>query len=304
VSSERGASGEELTVRWPLRSRVESVAGWVSRYLPVLRVVAFVVALGIVVVMAVRAFRDVDLSKVDPWLLVAAVAAAMVWWVLLARGWALLVEGIAQRKDVGIWCRTQAIRYLPGGIWAPASRATLISGTVFDRISTVGAENVLALCAAVAVGAVGFALGGQPLWLPLALALALPVLAAPLVEPRSRLTRGRLLLVTANDTVAFVAYVVSAVLVQGALSGWGSAFAVAGAAGVAWGVGLVVVIAPSGIGVREVLYVSLLAGTVPHSEATAAAITLRLVTVLAELVVLVLLGRPSPSVEAAGATRP
>jgi len=302
VTGERGTPGEELTVRWPWRARLESVAGWASRYLPVLRVLAFVAALGIVVVMAVRSIQDVDFSKVDPWLLVAAVAAAIVWWVLLARGWGLLVEGMTQRKDLGVWCRTQAIRYLPGGIWAPASRATLISGTVFDRVSVVGAENVLALCAAVAVGGVAFTLGGQPVWLPLVLVLTAPF-AAPLVERRSRLTRGRLLRVMGNDTSAFVAYVVSAVLVQGAISGWESAFAVAGAAGVAWGVGLVVVIAPSGIGVREVLYVSLLAGTIPHDDATAAAIILRLVTVLAELVVLVLLGRPAPAAEAAGATR-
>lgn len=295
---------EELAVRWPLRARLESAAGWVSRYLPVLRVLAFVVALGIVVVMAVRAFRAVDLSNVDPWLLVAAVAAAIVWWVLLARGWALLVEGATQRKDLGVWCRTQAIRYLPGGIWAPASRATLIHGTVFDRISTVGAENVLALCAAMAVGGVAFTVGGSPVWLPLALVLAVPVLGTRFVEHRSRLTRGRLLRVTSNDTAAFLAYVAAAVLVQGALSGWAGAFAVAGAAGIAWGVGLVVVVAPSGVGVREVTYVALLSGTIPHSQATAAAITLRLVTVLAELVVLVLLGRPTPGAEAASSSAP
>jgi hypothetical protein len=300
---EEAGTAEALAARWPLRTRLESLRSWVGPYLPIVRVLAFVVALGIVVIMTVRAIRAVDLAKLDPWLLVAAVAAAMVWWVLLARGWALLVAGTTQRKDVGVWCRTQAIRYLPGGIWAPASRATLLSGSVFDRVSTVGAENVLALCAAVAVGGVAFAIGGQLVWLPLVLALAAPVLGAPLVERGSRLTRGRLLRVTSNDTASFLAYVLSAVLVQGAISGWASAFVVAGAAGVAWGVGLVVVIAPSGIGVRELLYVALLAGTVPHGEATAAAITLRLVTVLAELVVLVLLGRPVPGAEAAGAAR-
>jgi uncharacterized membrane protein YbhN (UPF0104 family) len=302
--TEDAGTAEDLAVRLPLRARLEPVTGWVSRYLPILRVVAFVVALGIVAFMTVRYVRAADLSKVDPWLLVGAVAAALVWWVLLARAWALLVEGVTQRKDLSVWCRTQAIRYLPGGIWAPVSRATLIHGTVFDRVSTVGAENVLALCASLAVGGIAFTIGGSPVWIPLALLLALPVVASPLVERRSRLTRMRLLRVTSNDTAAFVAYVASAVLVQGALSGWGSAFAVAGAAGIAWGVGLVVVVAPSGVGVREVTYVALLSGIVSHGEATAAAIILRLVTVVAELVVLVFLGRPAPSVEAPAATRP
>ena len=301
--TEKPVTGEELAVRWPLRARLESLAGWAARYLPILRVLAFVVALGIVAVMTERAVRAVNFSKIDPWLLVGSVVAAIVWWVLLARGWALLVEGLTQRKDLSIWCRTQAVRYLPGGIWAPASRATLLHGSVFDRISTVGAENVLALCAAVAVGGIAFAAGGEPVWIPLALTLAVPVLGARFVERRSRLTRGRLLNVTFNDTVAFVAYVLSAVLVQGALSGWANALAVAGAAGVAWGVGLVVVIAPSGVGVREATYVALLSGRIPHGDATAAAITLRLVTVLAELVVLVLLGRPA-NAEAAGTARP
>jgi hypothetical protein len=303
VTEERGGA-KALAVRPPLRARLGSLAGWVSRYLPVLRVAAFVLALGIVAFMTVRYVRAADLSKIDPWLLVGAVAAAIVWWVLLARGWALLVEGMTQRKDLSVWCRTQAIRYLPGGIWAPASRATLIHGTVFDRISVVGAENVLALCASMAVGGVAFAIGGRPVWIPFAILLAVPVFGTRFVEHRSRLTRPRLLQVTTNDTVAFVAYVVSAVLVQGALSGWGSVFAVAGAAGIAWGVGLVVVIAPSGVGVREVTYVALLSGTIAHGEATAAAIVLRLVTVVAELAVLVVLGRPAGNAEAAGTARP
>ena len=54
---------------------------------------------------------------------------------------------------------------------------------------------------------------------------------------------------------------IAAVLVQTAVSGrLDDPFAVAGAAAVAWAAGLVVVIAPSGIGVREVVYVALLVG--------------------------------------------
>jgi uncharacterized membrane protein YbhN (UPF0104 family) len=89
----------------------------------------------------------------------------------------------------------------------------------------------------------------------------------------------------------FLAYAAAAVLAQTAVSGWEDPLAVAGAAAVAWGAGLVVVIAPGGLGVRELVYVALLAGTVPSAEAGVAAVTLRLVTVAAELAVLLVAGR-------------
>ncbi|MEA2170569.1 MAG: hypothetical protein QOF76_3869, partial [Solirubrobacteraceae bacterium] len=80
------------------------------------------------------------------------------------------------------------------------------------------------------------------------------------------------------------------VLVQAAVSGWHDPFAVAGAAGVAWGVGLVVIIAPGGIGVREVVYVGLLSFAFPKGDLAAGAVTMRLVTIGAELLVLALSG--------------
>jgi uncharacterized membrane protein YbhN (UPF0104 family) len=67
---------------------------------------------------------------------------------------------------------------------------------------------------------------------------------------------------------------------------------VAGAAAIAWSAGLVVVIAPGGIGVRELVYVALLAGVLPRADAAAAAVTMRLVTIAAEAAVLVIAGRP------------
>jgi uncharacterized membrane protein YbhN (UPF0104 family) len=53
-----------------------------------------------------------------------------------------------------------------------------------------------------------------------------------------------------------------------------------------------VVFAPSGVGVRELVYVWMLSGLYPRAELTAAAVTSRLVTVLAELTVLAVVSRP------------
>jgi hypothetical protein len=280
-----------------LRSGMERTWARIAPFVPLLRALAFIVAVGIVVVMSVKAVRAVDFGSLELWPLPIAIAFALAWWVLLARGWALLVTGTSRRSDISVWCRTQAIRYLPGGIWAPASRVTLLPGTLADKFATVGAENVIALCAASALGGAAFALDGRLEWLPLAIVIAAPVAGARLITSRSRVSPARALHVTWNDTVGFLGYAVAAVLVQTAVSGRTDVFAVAGAAAVGWAAGLVVIIAPSGLGVREVVYIALLSGTFSNAEATTAAVTMRLVTVCAELAVLVFLGRPTAETE-------
>ena len=269
----------------PIRARV-------AQLMPVLRAVGFVAAVAIVVYMAVRAARDLQPRELTWWPLPLAFAGALAWWLLLARGWALLVTGRSTRRDVSTWCRTQTLRYLPGGIWAPASRATIVHGRWLDKLSTVAAENVIALCAALGIGGVALAAAGEPWCLPLALVIGAPVLASRFTAGRTRVAPRRTLRATSNYLAAFAAYSLFAVLVQTAVSGFDDPLAVAGAAAIAWSAGLVVVIAPSGVGVREVTYVALLSHAFPTGELAAAAVTTRVLTILAELAVLVVAGRP------------
>ncbi|MDQ3859169.1 MAG: hypothetical protein M3327_12120 [Actinomycetota bacterium] len=264
-----------------------------ARVLPALRGLAFAAAVAIVVTMAVRAARDVDARDLVWWPLLPAFAAAVAWWLLLARGWTLLLSGRSRRRDISTWCRTQALRYLPGGIWAPASRAVIVRGSLVDKVATVAAENVTALCAALSIGGVALAAAGDLRWLPLALVIAAPRLASGLVATRTRITPQRTVTATACYVTGFIAYALAAVLVQTAVSGLEEPLAVAGSAALAWGAGLVVVIAPSGLVVREFVYVALLSATFPNSELVAAAVILRVVTVLAELAVLLVAGRPT-----------
>jgi hypothetical protein len=268
-----------------------------ARWLPWLRAAGFVGAVVLVGAVAVRALGDVGVDELR-WPLLPALGAAILWWLLLACGWSVVFDGRLRRHAVATWCRTQALRYLPGGFWAPASRAVLVKGTVVDRLATVGAENAIALGAALAVGGVAFAGSGDWRWAPLALAVAAPLVAARVVARRTRLTGRRALNATAVYLPAFAAYAVAAVSVQAAVSGLEAPLAVAGAASVAWAAGLVVVIAPGGLGVREVAYVALLAPTLPTAEAAAAAVTLRVVTIAAELVVLVAFGLPGTAASA------
>ncbi|MDX6642828.1 MAG: hypothetical protein QOD76_790 [Solirubrobacteraceae bacterium] len=285
TSAPTGEERQETATAPGLRGRLAPL-------LPALRTVGFVAAVGIVVVIGVRAALDYHPGQLTWWPLPLALAAAVGWWLLLARGWALLVTGHATAKDLSAWCRTQTLRFLPGGVWAPASRATVVKGSLLDKLSTVAAENVIALCAALAVGGVAFAASGEPLWLPLILALTVPALAARLVADRTRLAPARTRRATVNYFVAFLGYALAAVLVQGAVSGFHDPFAIAGAAAVAWAAGLAVVFAPGGVGVRELAYVGLLSGTLPSGQLAAGAVTMRIVTIVAELGVLVVVGRP------------
>jgi hypothetical protein len=98
---------------------------------------------------------------------------------------------------------------------------------------------------------------------------------------------------TANSLAAFAGYVVAAVLVQAAVSGMHEPLLVAGAAGIAWAFGLVVVFTPGGLGARELAYAALLAPSFAHADLAAAAVVMRALTIAAELVILVAVGRPA-----------
>ena len=265
----------------------------VRRAMPVLRALGFVASVAIVVVIAVTAARDLPDRDLRWGLLAPACVATAVWWILLAGGWAILAGGRWSRAGVSQWFRTQALRYLPGGIWAPVSRVAVAGGTALDRVSTVAAENLIALCSALTIGGVALAVAGRWGWVALVLAVAVPFVLARVVASRTRVDVGRTGRATAGYLAAFAAYVTAAVFVQAAVSGWHDVALVAGAAAVAWAAGLVVIIAPSGLGARELAYVALLEGAFPRGDASAGAVTLRLVTIAVELVVLVVVGRPS-----------
>lgn len=283
-------------VAW--RQRFNTARARVAPALPALRVVGFVAAVSIVVYMGVRAAGEVHPSDFTFWPLPLALLGAATWWLGLGRGWSLLVNGRTTRNDISVWCRTQALRFLPGGFWAPASRVLVVHGNPLDKMSTVAGENLLALSAAMTIGGVALAVSGRLLWVGLGVAILIPLVAARLLRDRIRITPARSVRGVINYLLAFAAYGIAAVLVQLAVSGWHDPTAVAGAASIAWAAGLVVVIAPSGVGVRELVYVKLLAGTLPHAELAAAAVTMRLIMIVAECAVLVIVGRPASSAPA------
>lgn len=250
-------------------------------------------ALALVGFMGYQAARDTNFATLHYWPLVAALGVALVWWICLSLGWASLVGG-SRRVAIAAWCRTQVARYLPGGIWAVVARATTVHGRVRDKLTAVTAENVIVCLVALAAGGAWASIHNWR-WLPLALLVLLPLLASRWLERRTKITGRQVHRTAATYAIGYFAYGVLGVLVQVAVSGLHDPtypLYVAGASCVAWAVGLVVVFAPGGVGVRELVYIWMLSGLYPRPQLEAAAVTSRLVSVLAELLVLAVVTRP------------
>ncbi len=265
------------------------------RVVAALRIIYYPVALGIVTYVAVNAFSKINLDTIRWWPLVGSYVFALGWWLCLAFGWSLLVTERIQFRPISAWCRTQVARYLPGGVWAPIARATTVEGRVRDKVAAVGAENVVVLCAALAIGAVWVTVH-DPRWLPLVIIALIPLLASGWLQRRSRVSRGGVIKATLAYAVGYLLYGLSGICSQLAVSGVHRPtypLYVAGASCVAWAVGLVVIFAPGGVGIRELVYVWMLSGlTYSQTELRAAAVASRLATVLAELTILAVVTLP------------
>ena len=194
------------------------------RWLPVLRVVGFVGSLAVVGALAVIAVREVPARSLEPGPARprARRRGGLVRDARAAAGRSSSAAA-STREDVSVWCRTQVLRYLPGGIWAPVSRVAAVSGGAADRLVTVAAENVTALCAALAVGGAALAAAGELIWLALVLLAAAPRVAARFTGTRTRVGAQRTVRTTALYMVAFVAYAACAVAVQRAVGPGGEA---------------------------------------------------------------------------------
>jgi hypothetical protein len=281
---------------------VDRVAAWlraVEQRLPravaVARVFYLPLALVLVGYIGYDAARKIDLGHVRIWVLVIAYLAALVWWLSLAVGWSTLLTERVQLAPMRTWCKTQVARYLPGGIWAPVARATTVRGRVRDKAAAVAAENLIVLAVSIGVGALWLSVHNI-FWLPLALVAAVPVIASRWLQRRTLVTRTAVARTSGSYAAGYLAYGVTCLLCQFAVSGVRQPaypLYVAGAACIAWAVGLVVVFAPGGVGVREVVYIWMLGGLYPHAELQAAAVVARLVTVLAELTTLAVITLPA-----------
>ncbi len=254
----------------------------------------------------------------EPWRLdVASLALSFAlgatWHLARPWGWTRLIRGFGH--DLPYWevyriyRKSEASRYVPGGIWQFASRiyltgrlgvgsATCLAATLLDMALAALAAMVPAAWLA------GTAAGSLGTWQRTAL-LAFPLVACALVHPKvlnswakpaAKLLKQpyRRLEIGASQMLAiWSAYVVAATLLGLAMATLARAllpgigreeFAyVAGCYALAWVAALLTMVAPAGMGVREGILGVLLAQTAAVGTAMALAVAMRLWAVCMEL---------------------
>lgn len=232
-------------------------------------------------------------------------------WILLAR-----TSGAVARAPTlaRILLVSQIAKYLPGNVSQFLGRAWIgqeagISLRVSARAMALELAGVLAACAILAVaalstGMVGAADGRGASMLP-SLIVAMAALGA-LVGAAIALGRGEdrvaFAMPFATATTLYIALLLllacSNIMLIFGLSGtvsWAIAGQVAGAFAVSWLAGFVTPGSPAGLGVREITFYSLLAGTVPQEVLLMTALAFRLATMTGDSIMwLVGMAMPAP----------
>jgi hypothetical protein len=181
------------------------------RLVAVLRAAYYPTAVALVVWMGYDAAQALQHDQVN-WAAVAgSFLAALVWWLSLIYGWANLVTERFDHSQAGPWCRTQVTRYLPGGIWAPLARTTIVRGRIRDKLAAVAAENTIQLCVALAIGVLWMTIH-DPRWMPLALLAMVPLVLSGWLQRRTRVTRQGVIRASLVYAVGWIAYGLSALL--------------------------------------------------------------------------------------------
>lgn len=250
------------------------------------RLVGALGSLGLVGWILVGAAKGIHPSQLDPGLLAAALACALVAWPSLAAGWACLSPNPTPSRAVGIWSQSQVLRYLPGKVWAQAARAGSVPQRTTGKVQVVVVEAAATVSMAVAVGGFLYAPGHDPLF---ALGLVVPVGLLVVAWRFPRLVGvppRRIAMALGCYAVSWTAYGLAAVFAQAAIGPSLLPWTVAGAAVLGWVFGFVTFVAPGGLGLREAAFVFLLAGALPSHRLEAGALVTRVAITVAELTLL------------------
>jgi glycosyltransferase 2 family protein len=244
--------------------------------------------------------------------LVLALLAALAGIAANVRAWHAVLGALGQRGGVvelgRFYLVGQLGKYLPGSVWAfvlqmeLAKRAGVPRAVGFSGLLiTLGISTTTALL----VGLFGlpalFAVGGVTPWLvlglaPIALVCVVPPVLTRLVRLTLRLLRRRQVPITIGwsnvgqimgwSALAWVLFGTHLWLLANAMAGPGVTGWVrcVGAFALAMTAGMIAVVAPSGIGVREAVIVAALAVYLPVGAALGLALASRLVFTIADLI--------------------
>lgn len=225
--------------------------------------------------------------------LVGLVTTGRLWLRLMA--W--LDAPLPAVDGMAIFFIGQLGKYIPGSVWSIGAQADLAGRHRIPARSTVAAGLLFLgfhVDTAVLIGAVTVLTGGLdapwPTWLTvLALVGALVGLVPGLVRWAGRriagrdvaLTWVRTLEVLALMTLTWVAYALALVLlVPGAP--WEDLVTLGGAFAASYAVGVIIVLAPAGVGARETVFILMLTPALGVAGATALALLARVVHTAAD----------------------
>lgn len=291
----------------------QPLSGQLGRALGPLQVVSGIVLFGLVVLALARSWDDVrdELARIAPHeialaqaFVLAGLGASVLTWRAALRE---LGPTIGVAVSAKIYLLGQLGKYLPGSFWALALQMELASRARVSR-GTGMAASVLAIAVNVVTGlALGLlvlpsVLGGGParvaaivaVVVAAGVALTPPVLTRLLAfvlsitrraQAARRIGWAGILAATGWSLTSWASYGASVwilAIAVGAPAGRSLVFCVGGIA-LAMTAGFLVVVAPSGIGVREAAIVASLAPVLDRSEALAVALVARLLFTIADL---------------------
>lgn len=247
--------------------------------------------------------------------------AAMGAGVALALGWRVLLLDIAHRdvtdvrdrlgytESTAVYSASQLGKYVPGSVWPVVAQMSLARRHGIARLSIVAAfvtQMLLLVVTAVVIAAVTLPwVDAEELrtrWWLLVVAPAVCLVLVPrvqrwLVALAGRVLRRQLVVgfpglramagAVAASAATYVLFGVHVAVLAGPISPDGSVRVLVqsiGAFALAWAAGFVVIIAPAGLGVREVVLKLTMGSVLTSANATALAVLSRTSLVLADLV--------------------
>jgi uncharacterized membrane protein YbhN (UPF0104 family) len=283
------------------------------RAMGALRIVVGLVLFGLVVLAVVRSWEDVRtaLERVSPLelvfsevLVLAGLAVSVLTWRVVVRELGSIVNVTSAAK---IYLLGQLAKYVPGSFWALAVQMELARGAGVPRARGMAASVVsigINVVTGLALGAFLLPSIGGGTW-RMAAALALLAVCAAVLSPPilTRVINFVLRVVRRPQLDARISWHGILTASGWSLASWGLyglsvwvlAVAVGAPAGeslplcmagmaLAMTLGFLVVVAPSGIGVRELAIVAALAPVLERPEALAVAFVARLLFTIADLI--------------------
>lgn len=272
------------------------------------------VALGFAIWFVVANWSSIStaLASMSPWYVVAAAVSSVVYVLMTLEAWRWVIRDLGNdlrfRSAVPLFGVSQLGKYIPGGVWSIAAAAELGRAHDIPRRHSVAAMSIallVSIASGVAVGALGFLVSPAPLfaswgWLvwvavPLVLLLVPPVMnrvialawrVARLEPLDTTVSSGGIGAVIAWSVVAWIVAGVSVSILaigMGAPATWLTVAQCVGGYALAWVAGFLVVIAPAGAGVRELVLAACLVGTVDSGAVIAIVLLSRLLLTVVDL---------------------